>query len=147
MTDGQITISLETGQRLFDALITSMDFGSGFLETEDVEALRALAVSIGVDPEKGTPDEFIAQYPHQFKDPGERSAIAVMVGAADRQVGHWTGTWGDADNRWVDETVIDESRMPAYAPCRRGVYGRWCAKPAEDPIHRSEQDDRESETD
>ncbi len=49
---------------LFDALVTSMDFGSGFLDTEEVEALRNVAVLLGVDPTDATPTEFAAQHPH-----------------------------------------------------------------------------------
>jgi hypothetical protein len=52
---------------LFDALVNSMDFGSGFLDSEDVEALRAVAVMIGVDPMDGTPSDFAHQYPHTFR--------------------------------------------------------------------------------
>lgn len=52
---------------LFDALTNSMDFGSGFLDSEDVEALRAVAVLLGVDPMYGTPSEFTGQYPHPYE--------------------------------------------------------------------------------
>lgn len=56
-----------TLRTLFDALTNSLDFGSGFLDSEDVEALRSIAVMIGVDPMHGTPSEFAAQYPHRFE--------------------------------------------------------------------------------
>lgn len=52
---------------LFDALVSSMDFGSGFLDTEEVNALRNVAVLLGVDPTDATPSEFAAQYPHDFR--------------------------------------------------------------------------------
>ncbi len=52
---------------LFDALVSSMDFGSGFLDTEEVEALRNIAVLLGVDPTDATPSAFAAQYLHGFR--------------------------------------------------------------------------------
>lgn len=42
MSHEAITLPLEAARAIFDALVTSMDFGSGFLSTEDVEALRLL---------------------------------------------------------------------------------------------------------
>ncbi|MFD6636726.1 hypothetical protein ACFWDN_12985 [Micromonospora chalcea] len=56
-------------QYLFDMVVQSMDFGSGFMETDDVEVLRRFAVLLGVDPMKATPSEFRSQYPHRY-DPG-----------------------------------------------------------------------------
>ena len=47
---------------LFDAAINSLDFGSGFLDNEEVEALRRVAVYLGVDPVEATPRNFIATY-------------------------------------------------------------------------------------
>ncbi|MDG4792712.1 hypothetical protein [Micromonospora sp. WMMD1082] len=52
---------------LFDAVCNSLDFGSGFLDTEEVEALRRLAETLGVDPMVATPSEFRAQYAHDFE--------------------------------------------------------------------------------
>jgi len=42
-------------QVAFDVAVNSMDFGSGFLCAEEVDALRAIAVLLGVDPMLGTP--------------------------------------------------------------------------------------------
>jgi len=36
----------------FDIAINSMDFGSGFLSTEEVNNLRALAVALGVETKR-----------------------------------------------------------------------------------------------
>lgn len=74
----------EAAQRVFDALVSSMDFGSGFLETDDVAALRELAVAIGVDPNVGTPAEFRSQYPHPFEGETDRTRIAWMSGALNQ---------------------------------------------------------------
>lgn len=47
---------------VFDVAVNSMDFGSGFLDNEEVEALRAAAVDLGVDPMEATPHGFKAEY-------------------------------------------------------------------------------------
>lgn len=40
---------------VFDIAISSLDFGSGFLDNAEVRALRTLAVQLGVDPDEATP--------------------------------------------------------------------------------------------
>jgi hypothetical protein len=47
---------------VFDIATNSLDFGSGFLDDEEVEALRAAAVDLGVDPMEATPHDFKGQY-------------------------------------------------------------------------------------
>lgn len=42
-------------QILFDIAVGSLDFGSGFLDEEEVEALRDVALLLDVDPDKATP--------------------------------------------------------------------------------------------
>lgn len=59
-----VQLQRDHAQRIFDALVSSLDFGSGFLGDEDVEALRALAVLLGVNPMLGTPREFASSYAH-----------------------------------------------------------------------------------
>lgn len=86
----QITIPKEPAQRLFDALTGSMDYGSGFLESDDVQALRELAVAIGVDPRTATPDEFKGKYPHTFVGETDRQQVAWMVGALTQTVAYST---------------------------------------------------------
>jgi hypothetical protein len=44
-----------TLQGLFDIAVGSMDFGSGFLDIDDVKVLRKVAELLGVDPSEGTP--------------------------------------------------------------------------------------------
>lgn len=67
-------------RELLDMIATSMDFGSGFLDTNDVRLLRRVAYLVGTDPEALTPDNmphkpkprydgrpdwrFTGQYPH-----------------------------------------------------------------------------------
>jgi hypothetical protein len=57
----------EDVQALFDIATGSMDFGSGFLDTDEVDALRRVAVHLGVDPMVATPRNFAGQYPHPFE--------------------------------------------------------------------------------
>jgi hypothetical protein len=54
-------------QIMFDALCASLDFGSGFLDTEEVHALREVARILGVDPMTATPSNFRSDFPHPFK--------------------------------------------------------------------------------
>lgn len=61
-----VTMRRDHAQIIFDALVGSLNFGSGFLCDDDVEALRALAVLIGVNPAEGTPSEYQSQYAHHF---------------------------------------------------------------------------------
>lgn len=59
-------IATEDLRALFDVAVGSMNFTSGFLDTEEVEVLQRAAVAIGVDPMVATPKEFATQYPHDF---------------------------------------------------------------------------------
>jgi hypothetical protein len=127
----QITIPKETAQILFDALVQSMDFGSGFLDTEEVEALREMAVVLGVDPDLATPDEFKAGYPHAYVGETNRTIAARLVGAI------LMPGQPNPSGKPFNAGDIDETRMPNYAPCRVGAWGRPCKKPENDPIHQA----------
>jgi len=125
MSDEQITIPLETAQILFDALSTSLDFGSGFLDTDDVNALRDLAILIGVDPIQGTPVTFVKDYPHAFKAMDDQREIDRIFG--EKLV----------VDRWSDGTPKGWEWKPrelGFVPCRAGAYP-YCQKPENDPIH------------
>jgi hypothetical protein len=60
----EIAIPAESLRALFDIAVGSLDFGSGFLDSQEVEHLRAVAVLLGIDPIEATPPEFKSQYPH-----------------------------------------------------------------------------------
>lgn len=60
--DEQITIRKGDLRAVLDVATMSMDFGSGFLDNEQVEALRKLAAIIGLDPIIATPFNFVCQY-------------------------------------------------------------------------------------
>jgi hypothetical protein len=51
---------------LFDIATGSMDFGSGFLDSEEVVLLRRIAEMLGVDPMEGTPINFKASFAHEY---------------------------------------------------------------------------------
>lgn len=51
-------IDRETLQVVFDTAVHSLDFSSGFLDHDEVIALRATARLLGVDPEAATPINF-----------------------------------------------------------------------------------------
>jgi hypothetical protein len=127
VSDEQVTIPKLTAQILFDALVQSMDFGSGFLDTEEVEALRAMAVVLGVDPAQATPAEFTARYPHTFKAMPEEMISRVFTPYVARPEVLAPGGW--ATER--------QGKLPGFTPCSVGTLGRHCSKPESDPIHQT----------
>lgn len=52
---------------IFDLAINSMDFGSGFWDNEDVEAVRGIAMVLGLNPMLATPHNFKRSYRHAWK--------------------------------------------------------------------------------
>ncbi len=54
----ETTLPTEDLRVLFDAAVSSLDFASGFLDNDEVLALRRIAVVLGVDPLKATPYNF-----------------------------------------------------------------------------------------
>ena len=128
----QITLPKESVQILFDAMVDSMDFGSGRFDTEEVEALRGVAVVLGVDPDVATPEEFQSRYPHAYDGETNRILAARMLGAI-----LMPGKPNPAGKPF-NAGDIDETAMPVYAPCKVGAWKRPCCKPESDPIHRQE---------
>lgn len=129
-----VTIPLATAQVVFDALVHSMDFGSGFLDTEEVDALRGLAVALGVDPATATPTEFVKQYPHAFKPMTDPRTIERVFGLVKNE-------WQDRSALGLPPgfVLVREDGKPEidFVPCLAGGYP-YCQKPETDPIH-SEQ--------
>jgi len=72
-----IELPTEDLRALFDIATCSMDFSSGFLDTEEVNTLRRIAVLIGVDPMDATPYAFAAQYPHPHQS---RPLVVGLLG-------------------------------------------------------------------
>lgn len=66
MSDEHFTVPAEDLRALFDMAVGSMNFGSGFLDSDEVDVLRRVAVLIGVDPMEATPTEFALRIAHPF---------------------------------------------------------------------------------
>lgn len=64
--DEPLTVQRWALAALFDLCVGSMDFGSGFLDKEDVVALRAVAVVLGVDPMTGVPSDYKTEFKHTY---------------------------------------------------------------------------------
>lgn len=125
MSDELITIPKLSAQIVFDALVHSMDFGSGFLGTEEVEALRGLAEALGVDPVVATPAEFAKGYPHAFKAMPDEMIRRVFTPYAAIPEPEAPGGY----------RTERKGQMPDFTPCQVGTWGRHCGKPEDDPIH------------
>jgi len=64
---GMVLMPRGNVQDMFDIIVASLDFGSGFLDWQQIEMLRAVAVLLGVDPMMATPSEHARSYPHRFE--------------------------------------------------------------------------------
>lgn len=73
MTGAPVSLPFTDLQALFDIAVGSMNFTSGFLDSDEVAVLRRVAVAIGVDPMVGTPREFATQFPHDYKEEDYRN--------------------------------------------------------------------------
>lgn len=58
----ELIIRTELLKIIFDVAVESLDFDSGFLCNEEVEALREIAIMLEIDPDVGTPHNFKCQY-------------------------------------------------------------------------------------
>lgn len=68
--DEDDVLSIRKGdlRALLDIATSSLDFGSGFLNDEEVEILRSVAVTLGVDPMRVTPSNHECKYqPHEWQ--------------------------------------------------------------------------------
>lgn len=54
-------------QHLFDLAVGSLDFGSGFWESDDVDAARRIAEVLGVEPWEAVPRGFEKNYEHEYE--------------------------------------------------------------------------------
>jgi hypothetical protein len=67
--DGTLVVQVPFAdlQKLFDTAVNSMDFGSGFLDHDEVLMLRRIAVILGVDEMVATPEGFKKQFRHTYR--------------------------------------------------------------------------------
>ena len=73
--DDMLTIRKGDLRALLDMVTGSMDYGSGFLNNEDIEILRKAARVLGINPDEVTPTQHVCQYrgTHQWvKNPWKR---------------------------------------------------------------------------
>jgi hypothetical protein len=68
------TLENEDIRFLFDMSVGSMDFGSGFLDHEEVVRLRRIAEHLGIDVKEATPSNFRASFAHDFTEPRKTRA-------------------------------------------------------------------------
>jgi hypothetical protein len=94
---------------LFDVAVSSMDFGSGFLDDEEVVSLRRAAEIIGVDPMAATPDNFKCKYRQHH------AAMAYL------DISMFTA-WVDGRKKNAYDR-LEDGRL-AMDRCRR--IGMWC---------------------
>ncbi len=64
VTDPTVAVPTEDLRTMFDIAVGSLNFVSGFLDSDEVDVLRRVAVQIGVDPMAGTPKEFALRTAH-----------------------------------------------------------------------------------
>lgn len=64
---GMVLMPRGNVQELLDIIVGSLDYGSGFLDQEQIEILRAVAEMLGLDPMSATPSEYRKSYPHTYE--------------------------------------------------------------------------------
>lgn len=71
---------------VLDVATMSMDFGSGFLDNEQVEALRKAADLLGIDLLVVTPHNFVCQYTgrHQWQFNADPSSFSTDLVSGER---------------------------------------------------------------
>ncbi len=71
-----VTVPRAALQVLFDTAVSSMDFGSGFWDTENTAAAREVAVLLGVNPVLATPANHRAAW-YPLADDVDAARLAV----------------------------------------------------------------------
>ena len=67
MTPPVIEIERETLQVIFDLAVNSLDFGSGFWDSDETIVARKVARLLGVDPMLATPSAFRSHFSHNWE--------------------------------------------------------------------------------
>lgn len=127
--DEMISIPKEVARIIFDLAVSADSACSGYMDTEDVLAMRHLAGLLGVDPAVCTGSEFAAQFPHTFD--------------GIRPLNNFRGTvveWrADLGSAWNIRTTRPETNEEVLARFGGEVPEickvHLCEKPADDPIH------------
>jgi hypothetical protein len=104
--DGTETDVTEGVQVLYDHMVSSMDWGSGFLTVEDAKGIIEIAQACGFE----MPEDAAAQFENYARSSGT-SAGNVICATCGEQV-----RWDDGLD-WVNETG-----GPAFGPRRRAGW-------------------------
>lgn len=130
--DLRIILDRVDAQRIFDLAVAADQACSGYMDSDDVAAMRRLAVALGVDPRVCTGEEFVSQFPHRFEP-----------GAVDYDVHRQTivtsrpdvGALRNIETRRAetDEEVAARLGRTPEVLCRAS-YGR-CRRPENHPCH------------
>lgn len=119
---GDVTLTHEDAQRIFDLALGMDQACSGYMESEDVALMRRLAEALGVDPAVATPWEYASQYPHDYVEPPgyiKDRARPMVASLLSR---------GRGVIAMPDHTYVPEGGWPCHASGR-------CGRPREHEIH------------
>ncbi len=136
------TVTLDDLRHLFDLAVDTPLVCSGSFDTDDVNVLRRIATTLGVDPNDPniTPDEFISQYPHPHKRRAVRTEPGVVGWYEDRKTGETVAQYAAGrayHSRYEnpEEIAARVAEERADNTCQAGPGGRPCGKLPDDPIH------------
>lgn len=134
-----ISIPKEVARIIFDLAVSADSAASGYMDTEDVTAMRHLAGLLGVDPALCTGSEFAAKFPHKF-EPGRD---IDQINEFRSWVQEWRPDTGWARNVSVQRPETDEEVLARFGGklpeiCKVGRWHSQCGKPADDPIHNTD---------
>ena len=123
-----VTIRREDAQRIFDLAVGADSACSGYMDTDDVRAMRQLAEALGVDPAVCTSSEFVTQFPHVY-EPGHPNSDDYRQTIVTRR--------GNVTIRQPETNAEVLARLGG-AISEVCMAGRWkgrCGKAADEPIH------------
>lgn len=129
MTEEMISVPKRIAQIVFDLAVTADSIASGVMDTEDITAMRQLAGILGVDPAVCTSDEFVAQFPHEYR--AKRPSLDEYRRMVSEPRPDTAAAW---------RISIHRPETDAEVVARLGGYPEECAawrctKPADHPIH------------
>lgn len=130
MTDEMASIPKEDARRIFDIACSMDQACSGYMDTDDVKAMRRFAVALGVDPAECTGSEFVSQFPHAFaSSPMSLNSLRDWVVETREDTEHIRTMRPETDA----EVIARVGDVPVT--CSAGNMFRRCGKLEDDPIH------------
>lgn len=109
-----ITLPRDTVAKMFDIICESMDWGSGFLDTDEVITIREVAVMLGADVMEATPASQRAYFVHTFSPrirganefPRDEASYQAYKDYWDKQDAYWKQHY-EGTCRWCGKREID----------------------------------------